>query len=53
LSARPPGVVSGEPNMTPIFSRSWLMKMAVVPDLEREPESFLKAWLMSRAWSPT
>ena len=26
-------VVSGLPNMTPIFSRSWLMKMQVVFDL--------------------
>jgi hypothetical protein len=53
LSARPPGVVSGEPNMTPIFSLSWFMKIAVVPEREREPESFLRAWLMSLAWSPT
>ena len=27
LEARPPGVVSGLPNMTPIFSRIWLMKI--------------------------
>ena len=26
MRARPPGVVSGLPNMTPIFSRSWLVK---------------------------
>ena len=26
----PPGVVSGLPNMTPTFSRSWLVKMHVV-----------------------
>ena len=32
--ARPPVVVSGLPNMTPIFSRSWLMKMQVVFDLD-------------------
>jgi hypothetical protein len=28
----PPGVVSGLPNMTPIFSRSWLVKMTQVLD---------------------
>ncbi len=27
---RPPGVVSGLPNITPIFSRSWLMKTTEV-----------------------
>ena len=26
MRARPPGVTSGLPNMTPIFSRSWLVK---------------------------
>ena len=36
LRARPPVVVSGLPNMTPIFSRSWLMKMHVVFDFDRE-----------------
>ena len=30
MRARPPGVVSGLPNMTPIFSRSWLVKMSAV-----------------------
>ena len=35
--------------MTPIFSLSWLMKMAVVPERLSDPESFLKAWLMSLA----
>ncbi len=30
LQCLPPVVVSGEPNITPIFSRSWLMKMTVV-----------------------
>ena len=42
LSARPPVVVSGLPNMTPIFSRSWLMKMQVVFDFESEPASLRK-----------
>jgi hypothetical protein len=46
-------VVSGDPNSTPIFSRSWLMKMAVVLDLEMVPESLRRAWLMRRAWRPT
>ena len=52
-SARPPGVVSGEPNITPIFSRSWLMKMAMVSDLLRLAVSLRSAWLMSRACRPT
>ena len=30
MSARPPGVTSGLPNMTPIFSRSWLVKRQIV-----------------------
>ena len=53
LSARPPVVVSGLPNMTPIFSRSWLMKMQVVLDLASEPASLRSAWLIKRACRPT
>ena len=34
MSARPPGVVSGVPNITPIFSRIWLMKIAEVLNFE-------------------
>ena len=49
FSARPPVVVSGLPNMTPIFSRSWLMKMQVVFDFDNEPASLRRAWDMSRA----
>ena len=49
LSARPPVVVSGLPNMTPIFSRSWLMKMQVVLDFESEPASLRNAWDIRRA----
>jgi hypothetical protein len=49
LSARPPGVVSGEPHITPIFSRSWLMKIAVVSNLDSEPESLRIACDISRA----
>ena len=37
MSARPPGVTSGDPYMTPIFSRSWLMKMAMVRDFDSVP----------------
>ncbi len=33
MRARPPVVVSGLPNMTPIFSRIWLMKIRQVLDL--------------------
>jgi len=46
-------VVSGEPNITPIFSRNWLMKMAVVPELFRAPVILRSAWLISRACRPT
>ena len=31
LQRVPPVVVSGEPKVTPIFCRSWLMNMSVVP----------------------
>ena len=41
------------PYITPIFSRSWLMKMATVLDLEMAPVSLRRAWDMSRAWTPT
>ncbi len=33
----PPVVVSGLPKNTPIFSRNWLMKMAVVPACASAP----------------
>ena len=39
--------------MTPIFSRIWFRKMTAVRLLEMEPESFRRAWLISRAWRPT
>src|SRR5256885_206432 len=39
--------------MTPIFSRSWLMKMAMVCDRARLPVSLRSAWLIRRAWRPT
>ena len=39
--------------MTPIFSRSWLMKIAVVPELFIAPVILRSAWLIRRAWRPT
>ena len=47
--AFPPEVVSGDPNMTPIFMRIWLMKMTMQLDLEIEDVSFRMAWDISRA----
>ena len=41
------------PNMTPIFSRSWLMKIAVVPAPLSAPVILRSAWLISRACRPT
>ena len=52
MSALPPVVVSGLPNMTPIFSRSWLMKTTALLERLMAPASFRSAWLMSRAWRP-
>src|SRR3954469_14358104 len=53
FSARPPGVVSGLPNMTPIFSRSWFVNRQIVSVRLRVPASFRSAWDISRAWRPT
>ena len=39
--------------MTPIFSRSWLVKAQMVPERLRLPLSLRSAWLMSRACRPT
>jgi hypothetical protein len=39
----PPVVVSGLPNMTPIFNRIWLMKITMQRDLEIEPVSLRSA----------
>ena len=57
MSALPPVVVSGLPNMTPIFIRIWLMKMTSVLVRLMLPVSLRSAWLMRRAcrpgsWSP-
>ncbi len=43
LKRRPPGVVSGLPNITPIFSRIWLMKMSAHFDLATPPVSLRRA----------
>ena len=45
-------VVSGLPNMTPIFMRIWLMKMTQVLLLAMVPVSLRSAWLMRRACTP-
>jgi len=45
-------VVSGLPNMTPIFMRIWLMKMTSVLVRLMLEVSFLSAWLISRACRP-
>ena len=39
--------------MTPIFSRSWLVKTRAVLERLTAPASLRRAWLMSRAWMPT
>ncbi len=46
-------VVSGLPNITPIFSRIWLMKIRHVFDLETMPVSLRRACDISRACTPT
>ena len=52
MSARPPVVVSGLPNMTPIFSRIWLMKIRQVRDFETVPVSLRRACDIRRACRP-
>ena len=39
--------------MTPIFSRSWLVKTRAVLERLTTPVSLRSAWLMRRAWMPT
>ena len=39
--------------MTPIFIRTWLMKMTVQRERLIEPVSLRSAWLISRACRPT
>ncbi len=52
MRALPPVVVSGLPNMTPIFIRIWLMKITQQFDLDMMPVSLRSAWDMRRAWRP-
>src|SRR5215216_4920830 len=49
FSARPPGWVSGEPNMTPTFSRIWLTNRHSVCVRFRLPASLRMAWDIIRA----
>ena len=46
-------VVSGLPNITPIFSRNWLMKMTTVLERLMPAVSLRSAWLIRRACRPT
>ncbi|MNT55754.1 hypothetical protein D3C72_1930150 [compost metagenome] len=45
-------VVSGEPNITPIFIRIWLMKMTVQLVFLMVAVSLRRAWLIKRACKP-
>ena len=53
LRALPPVVVSGLPNITPIFSRNWLMKIQVVLVLLMAEVSLRSACDIRRACKPT
>ena len=53
FKALPPGVVSGFPNITPTFSRNWLINITHVLDLLVIAVSFLKACDISLASKPT
>ena len=46
-------MVSGEPNITPIFMRIWLMKITMQFERLIALVSLRIAWLISRAWAPT
>jgi len=50
--ARPPGCVSGEPNITPTFSRIWLVNTHSVCVRFRFPVSLRMAWDIIRACTP-
>ena len=52
MSALPPVVVSGEPNITPIFMRIWLMNITVQFERPIEAVSLRSAWLIKRACKP-
>jgi hypothetical protein len=49
----PPVVVSGLPYITPIFMRSWLMKITMHFERLMEPVSLRSDWLISLACRPT
>ncbi len=53
MSALPPVVVSGLPNITPIFMRIWLMKITRVLERLMLAVSLRSAWLIRRACRPT
>ena len=53
MSARPPGWVSGEPNITPTFSRIWLVNTHSVCVRLRLPVSLRIACDIIRACTPT
>jgi hypothetical protein len=53
LSARPPGVVSGLPYITPTFSRIWFTNTTAVFVLAAELPSLRSACDISRACAPT
>ena len=46
-------MVSGLPNITPIFMRIWLMKITMQFERLIAAVSLRIAWLISRAWAPT
>ncbi|CUI65931.1 Uncharacterised protein [Achromobacter xylosoxidans] len=52
MSAFPPVVVSGLPNITPIFMRIWLMKMTMQLVFLMVAVSLRSAWLIRRACRP-
>ena len=41
------------PNITPIFMRTWLMKISTALERDRLPVSLRNAWLIRRACRPT
>ena len=47
------GCVSGEPNITPTFSRIWFVNTHSVCVRFRLPVSLRIAWDIIRAWTPT
>ncbi len=53
MSALPPVVVSGLPNITPIFARIWLVKISMHLLRLIEAVSLRSAWLIRRACRPT